>query len=298
MNRFFDAILITLTTSVILSHADSLAETGGFNCVANYLRSKKLINPTEVHSSYRSQEIDISEEECRSNIEEYRKMFYTALKDEFIEDENLEEYADCLVEHLKNTHVAEVSLKRMVYEHSTKISKRKRRKGLKAIDYAIEKKLETAVKICTFEEIFGEVFDVLYFAGKSSGNESGTVEMSDNLQDDYCERKYMVDKNFIDIAVYDVNVNPKNISVSALDCDEIVENSINQAVDELRETFKDELERGTKCVSKVIRTGNYFENNVKIVMLGEIGISDKIKSEERTKYIEEMKELYDNILRC
>lgn len=266
--------------------------------MTNYLRSQNLLNKFSFRTGQKFRHIDVNDTECESKIEQFRNVFYATLKAEFEEDDDLADDADCLVDHLKKSHMAEVSLKKMVYENTRKLSMRKRKKALKAIDYAIEKKTEIAVKVCTFNEVFGEVFDALY----ENRNVSGSSEESDNPEEDYCERKYIVDRNFINTTLYDVNINPLNISVSNLNCSEIVENSLIEAVNELRNQFEDELERPSrramKCVTKVIRTGNFFENNVRIAMLGELGISEERKSEERRQYIETMKEIYENILKC
>lgn len=157
--------------------------------------------------------------------------------------------------------------------------------------------MEAAVKLCTTEEEFGKLFDELY----ASANQTDNGE-EDSPQEDYCMRKYMVDKNFISSTVYKVNLNPLNIDVSGIACDEIIENLIQESVDELKEEFEDVVKRPskrtTKCVTKTIRSLHFFEANVKVVVLGEVGISDENKIKEKAIYIESMKALYENILKC
>lgn len=157
--------------------------------------------------------------------------------------------------------------------------------------------METAVKLCTTQAEFGKLFDELY----ASSNQTDDDE-EDSPQEDYCMRKYMVDKNLINSTVYKVNLNPLNIDISGIDCDEIIESSIQESVDELKDEFDDVVKRpskrATKCITKTIRSFHFFEANVKVVVLGEAGISDENKIKEKSIYIESMKALYENILKC
>lgn len=289
--------LIALQTLVSADvKTDALVESVVYDCMSNYLRTQKLLERSHHFRRNKENKITTNGTQCDVQIAFYRNTFYTEMENDLKEDEDLAPQADCLVENLRKSDLAEFSMKRLVYENSRKMSKRKLKKALKAIDYAIEKRTETAVTLCTSDKVFGDMFDATYAnANTTDSSEEETPE------EDYCERKYMVDNNFINPA-YHVSLNPKNVNVSNLNCDEIVEHSITEAVNELRGEFEDELERPSKrtlkCVTKAIRTGHYFESIARIVMLGEIGISDTDKAEERKKFIDGMKQLYENVLKC
>lgn len=209
------------------------------------------------------------------------------------------ENADCLLEQLQKLFLAETSMKKIIYENSSRMSRRKRKKALRAINYAIEKKMETAVMLCTTEEVFGELFDALY----SSANETESSEHDDDNQgEDYCHRKYVVEKNFINTTVYNVTLNPENINTSDLNCDEIIELSIEEVEDEFKSQFLTSIEwssrRKGRCIGKTIRDHDFFERSMTVIVLGEIGISDEQKAAERSDFIKEMKDLYEAIMNC
>jgi hypothetical protein len=251
----------------------------------------------------------VGSNQCETSLNEYRDLFYTELTTELKAEEELASTAECIVEQAKKLHLAEVAMKRHVYENTRKMSRRKRKKSMRAIDYAIEKKMEVAVKLCTTDETFGELFDALYASDNSSDSKENKVDSSESeeggtseKEEDYCTRKYMIDNGFINTTLYDVNLNPENIDVTGLKCEEIVEAAKLQALTEIKEEFVDEhrrpSKRTTRCIMKALTLGKHYENSIKVAILGEIKISDELKAEERKNFIENMKEMYDNILKC
>jgi hypothetical protein len=279
--------------------AESITDTSIFSCMENYLQENKMLDKGFRYKIKKDTNEVAMLTTCSADLDEYREMFYTELANELKADDDLAENSDCLIEQVKQQHLAEVAMKRHVYENTRKMSKRKRKKSLRAIDYALEKKMEVAVKLCTTDEVFGELFDALY---ASSNSTDSSEEKEESRQEDYCTRKYMVDNNFINTTVYSVTLNPENIDVSSLKCDDIMEATIKEAEDELKEEFEEEFERPSKrtmkCVVKAMRSNHFFENNVRVSILGEIKISDDAKIQERAKFIELMKDLYENILKC
>jgi acyl-homoserine lactone acylase PvdQ len=285
---------LVAVTLLSVCYSEKVQETEVYACMSRYLRSEKMLDR---RFRFKSNEI-ANETECETYLEEYRDGFYSEIVKELKNDEDFAENSDCLVVQLKKFHLAETSMKKVIYENSKKMSRRKRKKALRAIDYSIEKKMETAVMLCTTEEVFGELFEVLF----SNANETESEESDDKPGEDYCHRKYIYDKNFINTTVYNVTLNPKNIDTSDLNCDEIVEHSIEEAEEELKDEFISGLERPSKrkgkCIAKTIRTHQFFEHSIKAIVLGEIGISDDQKNEERLIFVKEMKQLYESIMNC
>lgn len=292
---FYTSRRLYLTIFFIgLVNTESLQESNVYACMSTYLRSEKMLDR---RFRFRTNEIT-NETECETLLEDYRKGFYEEMSKELKADEDLAENAECIVENLKKLYLAETSMKNIIYENSKKMSRRKRKKALRAINYSIEKKMENAMMFCSSEEVFGELFDVLYM----NANETGSEESSDKEGEDYCHRKYIVENNFINSTVYNVTLNPENIDITDLNCEEIVQQSIGEAEDEIKDEFVNGLERPTKrkekCISKTIRTHQFFERSVRIIMLGEISLADDQKLAERSIFIKEMKDLYADIIKC
>lgn len=262
------------------------------------MKSQKMID-RGYRYKYKSSQTNLESLQCQSELEQFRSDFYAEMETELKSDEDLSENLECLIEQFKKFHLAEVSMKKIIYQNPKVMSKRKRKKALRAIESALEKKIETGVKLCTFEKTFGDLFDELY----ASANETDSREEGvDKVQEDYCMRKHIVDKGFINTTAYNVNLNPENIDVTELCCDEIIEEAIKEAVEELMGEFEDEgkrlSKRTLKCIAKTIRTQDFFETNVKLIVLGELGISEEAKDEERSHYVESIKQLYENIMKC
>lgn len=291
-------IIIISFALIGLTHAADLEPTN-FSCLMNYLRTEKLLDR---RYRYKATNATTDKVACNAQLEEVRNAFYTKLADGMKQDDDLSPHVDCIIERLKEFKVAEISMKQIVFENTRNLSNRKRKKAMRAFDNTIEKKMETAVKICLSDETFGDLFDTLYAASSNTTDSDSDSDEKGPEEEDYCTRKHLIDKNFINATVYNVTLNPNNIDVSNLDCDEIVKTLTNKAIEEFKEEFNEEVRqpsrRATKCISRNIRMTHFFEHNVKVVIFGEIGISDEHKAEERQKFIDNMKQLYDSILKC
>lgn len=291
---FFIVLFAAFVTTALAEYGTDEKER--YICFADYLKSQNML---EKSFRYKSNKTYSEGTQCQSDLEEFRSVFYAEMETELKTDAELSEDVDCLIEQFKKLNLADYSLKKVIYELSKSMSQRKRKKAIKAIDFVLEKRTETAVKLCTFGKVFGGLFNETY----ASANETDSKEEGVNkTQEDYCMRKYIVDKGFINTTTYNINLNPDKVDILELNCDEIIEKAIDEAVNELKEEFESELEqpskRAVKCITKTIRTENFFEMNLKVVVLGELGISEESQAEERSQFIEAMKMLFENILKC
>lgn len=287
-------LIVTFVACVVLDKAE--AEIKSYTCMVDHLRSLKLLDKD---FRYRSTSTSSESSQCQSDIEEYRGLFYEAMESELKGDEDLSENVDCLIEQFKNINLAEVSMKKSIYQNSRAVSQRKRKKFIKAIEFSLEKKMSNAIKMCTFEQAFGEAFDE--FFGKDPEKQE-EPEGEEEHQVNYCLKKHMVDKGFINTTVYNLDLNPKNIDISELNCDKYIEAAVDEAVDLIKEEFEEELElpskRFMRCITKTAREGNFLEISLRVQILSDLKISKELQVEERSHYIESMKGIYDRIMKC
>jgi len=245
---------------------------------------------------------DVGTEQCEESLKSFRQVFYTEIKSGFDEDEDLVENSECLVGHLTKLHLAEVAMKKYVYENTAGLSKRKKKKALRTVDKALEIKMESAINFCVGNEAFGELFDELYTDSNNKNKTEDDDEDESSPSEDYCVRKHFVDNNLINSTQYQVIVNPTNITTADLNCDEIVELLVDEAEDELVDQFAYEMGKKSKkkrrCIAKTVRTFKYFESVGRVGLLGEIGIPDEDKTQQRTQFIQAMLELYENVHKC
>lgn len=287
--------LFIVIVSQVNCDADTRVDRKELDCMAAYLKQHEF--PQK--SLNRTGETRASEVLCYAQIELLRETFLTELDKELQADEELAPHASCLVEKANTSAMFELSMKQILIQDTKKMSKRKMKKALKAIEYAMEKKLEIAVALCTADKVFGEMFDEAYAIAYAEVNTSNFTE--EDLKFTYCSKKYMVDNNLFNHS-YQVNLNSKNVNVSYLNCDEIVQNLIREAVDELKEAFEEESERVSKrkmkCISNAIRNSWYYETLFNVIILAEIGLSEKDKANERIKFIRSMENIYENVMKC
>lgn len=230
---------------------------------------------------------------CDPVIEEMRNNFYAELATGFREDTELVNITDCLVERLKLSNLAEIMVKQASLTAANNISRRKRKKLLKALDKTLNKKMEVAITLCVSDEEFGERFDALI----------DSVTNGTKPEKHYCARQYMIDNNFIDTTVYKMNVNPSNINITGINCQVIIKDYIAEVEDKFKEEYEEDLYHRTsktssRCFAKAARSNNVFAFTVKVVMLGELEISDAAKTEEKSIFIEKAKNLYGEMLNC
>lgn len=150
----------------------------------------------------------------------------------------------------------------------------------------------------------GDWFDETVDADSSSNssNETETDHDLEELREEYCQRVYVIEKKAIDSKVYKIDVNPKSVDVSNIDCSkflfELSEEFIVSLKDEFVGALKDPTVKSTRCMANAIRSGKYFDNLLKLWMLSELKITDEQRLAERNHFIHFLTNLYANIMKC
>lgn len=69
---------------------------------------------------------------------------------------------------------------------------------------------------------------------------------------------------------------------------------------ETRKEFEDEElgKEAIECLSKVVKKHQSFETSAKVIILGEMGVSDEIVKAEKEIFLKKMAEMLDSILEC
>lgn len=122
--------------AVALCNVEEEPEIESYKCLESYLHSNKMME-RGVRRKFKA--VNATDPGCDVHLENFRDKYYEEVARAMKEDEDLSENVDCLIEQMRKFHVAEVSMKKLVYENSKKLSKRKRKKAMRAIDSAIEK---------------------------------------------------------------------------------------------------------------------------------------------------------------
>lgn len=256
------------------------------------MKSKGLLD-----SKFRvkTEQSDLSDSVCESFISAFKTTFYEKISKEFKKETDLSEISECLIEKAREVELADLAFKVVAYEGASNLPKRKRKKAMKAIELAIEKKTETIVKVCASGKTFGQVFDELCKKDGSESDEATPV-------DDYCIRKYLTENNFINTTIHQIDLNPEKVDVTGADCEKVVREAKAEAIAELKKEFEEEDEfvsrHARKCLLKSVNNGKYFEAVGSAVVLCEVTMTPEIKEFERNNFIKELESLYDIVYRC
>lgn len=236
---------------------------------------------------------------CETSLESFRKSFYDNMIEEFNDNEEIKENSQCLIEVLQSVNITDLAIKRYLIEKIQEIPTLMKVKAVRKLDHDIEKYIGIAEVICTAYQKFGEYFDFFY------NDANYTYQPDDDnasLAKDICLRQYIVDNEFINTTIFNVTVNPYNIDVSELSCEEVIEKEAMACETGLKQEYSTALVRSlddeVNCIGKAIRFHHFFENSIIVSILGEIQLSDTLKAEQKEIFIDRMSLMNDDIMKC
>lgn len=300
-NRFI--ILASLMTLLLSPSAEAASKKKTkqltYDCAVTYLRETDALDKHVKHTPKTVNEVD-----CDDVVEHLRDSFYDAMRPQFDEDADFANHSACIMEKLISFNVGDSKIAQFVYQGDKTMSKLRRQRALSDAASTIELKLELAEELCVSDKMFSDWFDLLYTEDDSDDSSNATEVEDDigDLQEDYCQRKILVEKKFIDDKVFNFTLNPSKIETANLDCNkhwfETSEEYGISLKDEFVSGLDDPSKKITRCIATTIRAGNYTEILLKVWMLSEIKISPEQKESERLGFVEFMKKLYTEIMKC
>jgi hypothetical protein len=126
---------------------------------------------------------------------------------------------------------------------------------------------------CVASEHFGKFFDT-------------AMEKHPNLyvkgENEYCIRRYLIDKYLIDAFAYNLNINPKNVTMENYNCEEIMKSILEPAYDNLKKDGE------TECSLEILRDNGYYDHLLKLELLSKLPLTSQDKYFERQKFIDIM----------
>jgi hypothetical protein len=286
------ALIVLIATLASVSYAKKEEiDQDQMACLVHYLKSKDMLSPL-----FRAKfNATISAEEnpgCGLFLTLFNMFFYSQLEQSFQEDEDLAGIAHCLTEQLRKNNFGDITLKNVLYEGAVNMPAYKRKTALAAIEYDMEKKIETSAMMCLGDE-FGEIFD-------SIAQEVDTTKGDDESEiEDYCLRKYALDHNWVDASVYNIVVNPHNVDVSHANCDETIISTRHYLVDAFLDDYQEFEASKTKkkCVVRAVIEHQYFKAIARAIILAEAGLGSHY-DEEKALFVSTVKKTIEQIMQC
>ena len=132
-------------------------------------------------------------------------------------------------------------------------------------------------------------------------NDASSSSDEDDPTEDYCTRKLVVDNKLIDTTKYNIILNPKNLDVSAVNCEQELEKAFKSFEVILMKMVKDDddlNDEKSQCILNKYREQHFGHKLIRLGVLSELEISDENKLEERIAYIQSMYDLVSTIKEC
>lgn len=276
-------VFVVIASSARAAKVDSMENT--FNCYTDYLKRHGLLE-----SNFQSEPFNGESILCEVVLSTTVEGVYSALRDEFSKTEELKDAASCIVENLKAAKWSDLDIKEQIYEFSDLLSDEEKHEKIRELKKLQGKISGDAIVACMAEKEFGELFDQIFHK-----------DDQEDFVGDYCARRFAIVNNLVDVNVYNVSLNPKNLKTEDINCDVINSQHFAEAERELREhLLKDIGENAHKvdCLISKYHDNHYFNKSLAVALLGELNVSGDQKTRERNNFIAIMIKITKNLSEC
>lgn len=275
-----------------LSESRAVFDQGKVNCFIKHLKSEG-----KLESSYPEATVANHIEHCEDNVKDLKKEAYKKVALTVRRKSDFGEYTTCIMAGLRSKHWAEEIMLKIVYEASLTLSAEEKETKLATADAAIEDTVEEAFFLCVVDKEFGGMFDSMMKKDASSSSEE------DDPFEDYCARKLVVDNKLIDTVKYNVILNPKNLDVSAANCEQVLEKAFKTLEVAVTKTLKDDDDfnfddKESQCIINKYREQNFGQKLMRLGVLSELDVTAETKEEEKKNFIQTMYELVRMVKAC
>lgn len=263
-----------------------------FNCYAQYLKQQRVLDDT-----FESSPFDGESFLCDMILATTVNRVYEELYHEFSIDERFGDAATCIVESLKTSKWSDLDIKEQVYEVSDLLTPAEKEHKIKEIKRTQEKISSEAILSCLSEKEFGELFNSIITNSTTQDEEENKNE--EDLVEDYCARKYGVEKGLL--KDYKINVNPSDLITTYIKCDIVNQKHFDDAEMELRKHLLTDVgvpAGKVECYMARYHDNKYFEKTLAIALLGELNLNVEQERLEKKQFIDTMVQITRVISEC
>lgn len=285
-------LLLTVIVSLVsLINARSFEGRGSDSCIADYLTSKHLIKGN-LGSGLPPNQL------CLAIVEVTKSNILNGVRDQLLSDLSMRDDTKCILNHLRKSDFGDNLLVAYVYEGQSQGEDKQSR--LDQAEARIKKTTFDSFMVCQAEKKFSKLFDELF-------SEDSTEEELEP-EDDYCFRKHIKDKNLITIEGLHINLNPKNLNVSSIDCDAILPKAMRNAESELVKAITEESSSEetsdkasndeTTCVLAVVKENKFINQMLPYDYAMEMTLSPEQKEILRGHFVALMTKVAERTSKC
>lgn len=142
--------------------------------------------------------------------------------------------------------------------------------------------VDSALIKCKGQHEYGAFFDTFY-------EQKRTEPMTNDF--DYCMRQHLVNRGLISSKMYNFKVNPNNLRVGTIDC----ENIMKIATEQMKSSISG---AGSTCVIDAFINNGYLDMIMHIQILSKLSLTEPEKQTEKTKFVNAMINMTHQIKTC
>ena len=285
------AALISASSSRSISSFD-------LECIVDFLKNKRIIS-CELESP-----IPLSSQ-CLASIENAKAAkIETSYQDWKINSTYSENQIECLKKSLMKKEYFDRKLVDFVDDLSSGLPKQILQKLNHDIEKLNNKEENDEIILCRFEKEFNREFEKFFVDDEIPKTKTDDIE-------DFCARKYVITNDLLTHDYEELELNPKEIDDSAIDCEandlKMIKLEEEKLLKLANENFRSEYRRRLlhkvelkqeKCVMEYFEKEEIVNKFLEFRFLKEFNLSASKKSQWRDRFIQLMTSISSKLLEC
>lgn len=273
------AVIFLVAIFEIVAGLSNLDE--GNSCIIQYLKNKKKLDDDFPSPS------QPDSRKCRVVMPLMLKTFGNALRSRLSEKSDID--VECVMDNFKNSSAMDYMLMREVIPMSKVLENSEVTQMMRNTTKALRKILINSAQKCKFDQSFGGLFDDIL------GIQNLTIPV---LEHNFCFTKYALDNELIEVK--HVNINPRRISTTNLDCEEMIERNQIMREKQLLEKInrKNLSHEHVQCILDKYRSEKAFASNIALEVIDILNISYEEKRTNRERVAKQLEHFITSIFVC
>lgn len=277
---FYAKLLIFTTISVVIDAVPSNLDAGNA-CIVQYLKDKNKLEADFPISA------NLPTAECRLVMPIIMRVFESALCAKLQETESIK--AECVMEEFKNEDALEFMLIQEIIVMTKHMDENDMRQRLEEVREKLRNIFEKTAQTCDSDPTYGGLFDDVL----EIKNESLAV-----LRQNYCFTKFVIESKLIDVK--NVDVNPKKISTSDIDCQAMIKERKTEREKKLLETLRNRklTDEQVQCIMDKFQIERAFDSNLALEVIDQLDVALEVRRKNRENIAKQLENFIRAIFIC